>query len=100
MEIAFSSKRLQQQCATEAQRKRSFPHCASQLNRRLGQMEAADSLAVMGTLPGHCHELSGDVQGRLAVDVNGNYRLRAYPDRDVRAGRSWTERGGHETVPS
>ena len=26
--------------------------------------------------------------------------LRAYPDRDVRAGRSWTERGGHETVPS
>ena len=27
-------------------------------------------------------------------------RLRAYPGRDVRAGRSWTERGGHETVPS
>ncbi len=26
--------------------------------------------------------------------------LRAYPGRDVRAGRSWTERGGHETVPS
>ncbi len=26
--------------------------------------------------------------------------VRAYPDRDVRAGRSWTERGGHETVPS
>ena len=47
MEIVFSSKRLQQQCATEAQRKRHFPHCASQLNRRLGQMEAADSLAVM-----------------------------------------------------
>jgi len=26
--------------------------------------------------------------------------LRAYPVRDVRAGRSWTERGGSETVPS
>jgi hypothetical protein len=26
--------------------------------------------------------------------------FRAYPGRDVRAGRSWTERGGHETVPS
>jgi len=31
------------------------------------------------------------------VHIGGN---KAYPDRDVRAGRSWTERGGHETVPS
>jgi len=36
--------------------------------------------------------------GVEAVKVEN--RLRAYPDRDVRAGRSWTERGGHETVPS
>ena len=88
VEIVFSSKRLQQQCATEAQRKRSFPHCASQLNRRLGQMEAADSLAVMGTLPGHCHELSGDFQGRLAVDVSGNYRLIFRSDHDELPTRS------------
>jgi len=26
--------------------------------------------------------------------------LRAYPGRDVRAGRSWDRPGGHETVPS
>ena len=82
MEIAFSSKRLQQQRATEAQRKRHFPHCASQLNRRLGQMNAADNLAVMATLPGHCHELSGDLQGRLAMDVSGNSRLVFRPDHD------------------
>ena len=38
--------------------------------------------------------LEAALRGRL------DCRLRAYPARDVCAGRSWTERGGHETVPS
>lgn len=40
--------------------------------------------------------------GRLGRSLSSPQRasLRASPGRDVRAGRSWTERGGHETVPS
>ena len=36
----------------------------------------------------------------LLQSLSSSPGLRAYPGRDVRAGRSWTERGGHETVPS
>jgi plasmid maintenance system killer protein len=80
MEIVFASKRLQRACATEAQRKQSYPHCASQLNRRMGQLAAADNLAVMATLPGHCHELTADCDGQLGIDVSGNYRVIFCPD--------------------
>ena len=82
VEIVFASKRLQRECATEAQRKQSYPPCASQMNRRIGHLVAADNLAVMATLPGHCHELSGDYDGQHAIEVSGNFRLIFCPDHD------------------
>ena len=43
---------------------------------------------------------SGVAGPRQTVSTDGGEGFRAYPARDVRAGRSWTERSGHETVPS
>ena len=36
----------------------------------------------MATLPGHCHELSGDYDGQHAIEVSGNFRLIFCPDHD------------------
>ena len=72
---------------------------------------AADSqLYLMGVsenrIPADSQVVTGSTAIRGVFDLDGALpgtylvTVRAYPDRDVRAGRSWTERGGHETVPS
>jgi plasmid maintenance system killer protein len=75
VDVAFASKRLQQQCSTERDRKKAFGTSATQLNRRLVQLDTADCLEDMHYLPGHCHELSADRDGQLAVDISPNRRL-------------------------
>lgn len=56
---------------------------AKKINQRISQLQAADNLEVMKTLPGaRCHELTGNYKGCLAVDVSGNYRLIFRPDND------------------
>lgn len=55
---------------------KSFGQLARKVNQRLEDLKAADTLAVMRTIPAaRCHELTGDRKGELAVDVSGNYRM-------------------------
>jgi len=72
---------------------------------------AADSqLYLMGVsenrIPADSQVVTGSTAIRGVFDLDGALpgtylvTVRAYPGRDVRAGRSWTERGGSETVPS
>lgn len=76
MEIIFATRRLGASMASHQARVRAFgAERANKLNTRLTQLYEADRLEDMRSLPGRCHELHGDRQGQLAVDVTKNYRL-------------------------
>lgn len=42
---------------------------------RLTDLRAAQNLDMMRSLPGHCHELIGNLKGYLALDLVQPYRL-------------------------
>lgn len=76
MDILFATKRIAKQCTSDRARVKAIgADGAKALRRRLDQLRAAEDLAVMRTLPGRCHELSGDRKGKLALDLRGPYRL-------------------------
>lgn len=62
-------------CDAKVRRKRYGDERARRLGRRLDELRAAETLAVMKTLPGRCHELTADRKGQLAIDLDGPYRL-------------------------
>lgn len=76
MEIIFAKRTLEAAVVSHAARVRAFgAERANKLNTRLTQLYEAERLEEMRALPGRCHELRGDRQGQLAVDVTKNYRL-------------------------
>lgn len=49
---------------------------ARKVRQRLSELRAATTLADVATLPGaRCHELAGDLEGCLSVDLDHPYRL-------------------------
>jgi proteic killer suppression protein len=48
---------------------------AKKILQRLKGLEAAETLAVMRSAPGRCHELRGDRAGQLSLDLDHPYRL-------------------------
>jgi proteic killer suppression protein len=79
MEIAFSSAKLRKQCVHAKQMKKTFGEIAGPLQRRLTELEAADTLA---DLPSHakCHPLVGKRAGRYSLKLTGNVRLIVEPN--------------------
>ncbi len=76
MEIFFKTKKLEGVLARDRDRTRAYGSSAARaLSLRLSQLAAANSLAVMRSLPGRCHELHGDRAGQLAVEVRAGLRL-------------------------
>jgi proteic killer suppression protein len=70
LEILFKNQRLQKECNSLG---RDQP--GKILRRRLDDLRAAATLAAMKNLPGHCHELKGDLEGLLSVRLVGGNRL-------------------------
>jgi proteic killer suppression protein len=56
---------------------------AKKIRSRLSQLEAADSLADLRSLPGRWHELTGDREGHLAADLHQPYRMIVRPAEPV-----------------
>ncbi len=76
VELTFAKRKLEASMASHEARVRAFgAERAGKLNTRLTQLHDAERLEDMRGLPGRCHELHGDRQGQLAVDVTKNYRL-------------------------
>lgn len=76
MDIVFCNSRLEKECCdATARRKRHGDERARRLARRLDDLRAAATLAVMKSLPGRCHELTADRKGQIAIDLDGPYRL-------------------------
>lgn len=96
--IDFRSRDVHRLCTSEKEMERRLgSEAAHRLKLRLTQAQAADCLADMATLPQvHCHELAGDRQGHLAIDLNEPHALIVLPSDDPipykpNGGLDWTQ---------
>lgn len=81
MLIYYKTKKLEKRLTDPRELNKNFGQLARKINQRIAQLTSVNNLAEMRTLPGaRCHELSGDYQGCLAVDISMNYRLIFSPD--------------------
>lgn len=99
MDIIFQDKKLREAFADPR-----FPRLleknygkqqAKLLRKRLDDLHAAETLEVMRSLTGNCHELSADRKGQLSLDLNGPYRLLFIPANNPipqkeKGGLDWT----------
>ncbi len=77
MEITFETAKMQKLCNSTAKLNGTYgPRLAAVIQRRLLDLEAAETLANMKGLPGRCHELTENLAGCLALDL-------VHPDRLV-----------------
>ena len=83
MDVDFAERWFGEQCNSNRELVRAYgPERASLLRRRLDQLRAVESLDAMRFLPAHCHELTGDSEGILSVDLDGTSRLLFEPAQD------------------
>jgi proteic killer suppression protein len=84
MVIYFKTKRLQKICSNPDESiKKLGPKMARKLQQRLMELKAASCLADISRVPPpRCHELSGDCEGQLSVDLEHPYRLLFIPAND------------------
>jgi plasmid maintenance system killer protein len=74
--ILFDSERVEKEFNSAALLQKHHGSIRAKLiQRRLTQLAAANILEDMRSLPGRCHELTGNLAGQLAVDLDGPYRL-------------------------
>lgn len=70
MDVLFETRMLWAELSSHSNCQKSYgAEGAKKIALRLQQMVAAPSLRDLRHLPGHCHELHGDLAGYLAVDV-------------------------------
>ena len=84
MKIYFSTRKLQKVCSSSAKMQAEFGvKMARKLQQRLMELKAADCLDDLSRLPpARCHELTGDLRGKLSVDLAHPYRLFLVPAHD------------------
>lgn len=74
--ILFKTQKLKKLCNEEREAVRRLGRpSAEKLRVRLDDLEAAAALLVMASVGGRCHELKGDLRGRLALDLANGERL-------------------------
>lgn len=83
MDIEFASTKLAKQMNDDKSLAKAFgSKQARRIRTRLDDLEAAADLEEMRGLAGHCHELTGDRDGQLAIDLIHPYRLIFEPSED------------------
>ncbi len=83
MEIEFKTAKLAKVCNKESLLVRQFgAERAKRIRQRLEDLAAAPALMEFRRLPGRCHELRGDLEGVLSLDLDGPYRLLFRPAHD------------------
>jgi proteic killer suppression protein len=84
MLLFFRTKKLQKTCNSSKEMQRSFGVIrAKKLQQRLMELQAADHLGQIPRVPPpRCHEMTGDRQGQLSVDLDHPYRLFFIPAND------------------
>jgi proteic killer suppression protein len=83
MEIGFAKSKLAKLCNSEKKLRGEYgPRMAGLIQQRLMDLAAAETLEVMRTLPGRCHQLTENLAGLFAVDLVHPDRLVFRPDHD------------------
>jgi proteic killer suppression protein len=83
MDITFATGKLAKTCNSEKKLNGEYgKEQALVIRQRLAELLAAETLAVMRTLPGHCHELKQNLKGLIAVSLIGKERLVFRPNHD------------------
>ena len=84
MIIFFRTNKLQKQCSSVKETLRAFGATrARKLQQRLMELKAATNLNQIARVPpARCHELTGNRQGQLSVDLDHPYRLIFIPAND------------------
>jgi len=84
MLVFFRSKKLQKICSSAREIQKTFGASrAKKLQQRLLELAAADHLGQISRLPpARCHEMTGDRQGQLSVDLDHPFRLFFIPADD------------------
>ncbi|MBD2077260.1 killer suppression protein [Phormidium sp. FACHB-592] len=76
MDIVFKDNKLTKLCNDKTRLVRELgADRARRVQRRLDDLRAAANLEVMRTLPGRCHELTGNRAGQLSLDLDHPHRL-------------------------
>ncbi len=77
MEVSFSGAKLQKLCNSAAKLRGEYgSRMTALIQQRLSELANAETLSVMRTIPGaHCHELSQNLKGHLAVTLVQPNRL-------------------------
>jgi len=76
VDIEFSTNQLRKVCNDTKKLTRKWgADQAKRLRRRLDDLHAAPTLEDMKQLPGRCHELNGNRDGQLCLDLVHPYRL-------------------------
>ena len=77
LDIIFRTKKLQKECNDfRMLQKTHGARRAILIRRRLDELRAANSLAEIAPLPGpRMHQLKGDRQGQISLDLDHPYRL-------------------------
>lgn len=97
MDVLFITEKLQKQLSSQRDLQRKWGDTgARRITLRLQQLAGAVTLEDMRQLPGRCHELVGDRDGELAIDVHHGHRLIFRPTDDpppekVDGGLDWSQ---------
>ncbi len=77
MVIYFKTKKLQKLCSKRAEAiKRLGLKRGHKLQQRMMELQAAETLEDISRVPpARCHELTGNLQGQLTMDLDHPYRL-------------------------
>lgn len=85
MEVTFATNKLAKLCNSASKLRGEFgPVMAKVIMQRLLDLAAADNLEVMRHLPGHCHYLTQDLKGSLALHLVQPDRLVFEPNHHPR----------------
>lgn len=76
MDITFKTKKFYKICNSDVELLKAYgKNCARKISARLDDLQAAQSLEVLRTLPGRCHELKGNKKNQLSLDLEHPLRL-------------------------
>ena len=96
MDISFQNRRIEKICTSEKEMRKSLPPNRERvLKVRLRQLTESPTLEILRGQPGHCHELTQDRAGQLAVSLDGLFRLVFAPQEPIPhkpdGGLNWNE---------
>jgi len=81
MELSYKNKKLKDLFEDPVRLRRKYGGLTRKIDQRKEDLKAAENLEVLRSIPGaRCHELTGEWNGCLAVNLSGNYRLIFKPD--------------------